>query len=265
MAIWTAGPITNIQNLLLILFTGASFAYLMQRAKGGNPVAIRKLPAVTALEEGVDRCAEMGRPCHITTMYGAGGVAGATGGIYNTAGVMMCGYVAGLAIGKNVPIIANVARADVYLLMREQLRQQYIAAGRADAFDPDVVRYQGGSQTGMVGAIWTTFEHEKPAFNASLGWAAADCLMVGEACNRYGIFSVSGGAEILQMPYQVLAYDYSLIADEFFAAAAYVSGDPIQVSSIASQDYLNLIGWGLALLGVLASTAGSDAISNLLP
>jgi hypothetical protein len=49
-----------------------------------------------------------------------------------------------------------------------------------------------------------------------------------------------------------------------FAAGAYVSGDPQQIGSIASQDWYKIAALILIIVGALLATANITVISDLL-
>ncbi len=265
MADWTLGVLTHIQTLLGVLSMIAAFYYIHRLTKAGKIFPMRKLPGIEAIEEGVDRCAEMGKPALLYVVAGSRGLSDAASGIYALSAILTAGYITELCIKKNVPIFANTDQADMLVLLREQIREKYISAGKPEAFNSDHIVYSVSSQMGNVAQAYEAFDREDPGFVAAIGWLAADCLMIGEACTSRGIFSLSGGAEILQIPYQVLSYDYCMIADEFIAGAAYLSNDPFQIGTIATQDWLKLAAFGLGLIGCLAYTVGSSIILNLLP
>jgi len=56
----------------------------------------------------------------------------------------------------------------------------------------------------------------------------------------------------------------SLIAEEIYAAGAYLSGDPVQVGTTRGQDFGKIVALILMILGILATAAGSTAITSLI-
>jgi hypothetical protein len=75
---------------------------------------------------------------------------------------------------------------------------------------------------------------------------------------------VAGSTNVYQLPFFLVACDYTLIGEDEFAAAAYLSPDPVQKGTIFGQDIAKLICALLIVLGALLSTAGIDVISKLL-
>jgi hypothetical protein len=68
-----------------------------------------------------------------------------------------------------------------------------------------------------------------------------------------------------QLPFFVAACDYTLIGEEFFAASAYLSGEPDQLGSLKGQDVGKvLVACGL-VVGVISATLAvlteSDALT----
>ena len=91
---------------------------------------------------------------------------------------------------------------------------------------------------------------------------AFDALMYAEAGNQVGAIQVGGTAAITQIPFFVAACDYALIGEEIYAAAAYLTKDPIRVATIVAQDWGKFFVTGLLVVGVLLQTFGGVEILN---
>jgi hypothetical protein len=96
---------------------------------------------------------------------------------------------------------------------------------------------------------------EKPAACFYLGAFYAESLMLAETGNSIGAIQIAGTAEPAQLPFFVAACDYTLIGEEFFAASAYLSGDPDQLGSLQGQDLGKLVVGTLLVVGSLLATA----------
>jgi hypothetical protein len=85
---------------------------------------------------------------------------------------------------------------------------------------------------------------------------------------RAGAIQVAGTANIHQLPFFVVACDYTLIGEEFFAASAYLSGEPEQLGSLKGQDVGKLIVAGGIIAGVLLATlaalTGSPLVQSIM-
>ena len=60
---------------------------------------------------------------------------------------------------------------------------------------------------------------------------------------------VAGTAMPAQLPFFVAACDYTLIGEEFFAASAYLSGEPQQLGSLKGQDVGKLLTLVVSIIG----------------
>jgi hypothetical protein len=98
---------------------------------------------------------------------------------------------------------------------------------------------------------------EKPAACFYMGTFFAESLILAETGNSIGAIQVAGTAMPAQLPFFVAACDYTLIGEEFFAASAYLSGEPDQLGSLKGQDLGKVIVALGLLVGVLGATVAS--------
>jgi hypothetical protein len=107
---------------------------------------------------------------------------------------------------------------------------------------------------------------EKPAACFYMGSFFAESLILAETGNSVGAIQVAGTAQPSQLPFFVAACDYTLIGEEFFAASAYLSGDPDQLGSLKGQDVGKLIVAALLVIGcglfTLAAVSGSETVQH---
>ena len=85
----------------------------------------------------------------------------------------------------------------------------------------------------------------------------AESLILAEMGNSVGAIQIAGTAQVSQLPFFVAACDYTLIGEEFFAASAYLSGEPEQLGSLKGQDVGKLI----VAAGILGGVAGATIVS----
>jgi hypothetical protein len=103
---------------------------------------------------------------------------------------------------------------------------------------------------------------EKPATCFYMGTFFAESLILAETGNSIGAIQIAGTAMPAQLPFFVAACDYTLIGEEFFAASAYLSGEPDQLGALKGQDVGKLIVAGLVLIGVAMFTIGSVVLQT---
>jgi len=115
-------------------------------------------------------------------------------------------------------------------------------------------------QFGFVAYLQGMMVREKPAACFYMGTFFAESLILAETGNSIGAIQIAGTAMPAQLPFFVAACDYTLIGEEFFAASAYLSGEPDQLGSLKGQDVGKLIVGIIVVVGVLLATALSIAI-----
>jgi hypothetical protein len=72
-----------------------------------------------------------------------------------------------------------------------------------------------------------------------------------------GAIQIAGTAETSQLPFFVASCDYTLIGEEFFAASAYLSGEPDQLGTLRGQDIAKAIVWVLVIAAAALGTAAA--------
>ena len=148
---------------------------------------------------------------------------------------------------------------------RETVQSAFLTAGRPDAYNEDLVYYVTDEQFGYVAGVTGTMVREKPAACFYMGAFFAESLILAETGNSIGAIQVAGTAQPSQLPFFVAACDYTLIGEEFFAASAYLSGNPDQLGSLKGQDVGKLIVAALLFIGcgllTLSSVTGSESFA----
>lgn len=245
---------------LLVVIIGC-LLYSMWRAKKGRPISIRKIAGLDAIEEAIGRSTEMGRPVHYCP--GIGGI-GAVEAPQTFAGLAIMSHVARLTAKFDVPIIVTIRQPEVFPMAEETVRQAYLEEGKGDAYEPTNIRFLSSQQFAYAAALFGIMAREKPAANFMMGAFWAEALMLAEVGSEVGALQITGTAQLSQVPFFVASSDYTLIGEELFAAAAYLSRDQMQLGSILGQDLAKAIVALLIIIGVLTTSAGSDYLSKLM-
>lgn len=223
----------------------------------GRKVTIRKLPSIDALEEAVGRAAEMGRPIHITP--GDCALTGLTGP-QTVAGLEVCSHVARLSAEADVPLYITTPDAVVHTLQTGAVQQAYKMAGENfDISNSILFPFWTSFAVGISGLVY----RENVASNICIGGWHGICLILMESASRIGAFQIGGTAAISQLPWFVACCDYFVLGEEIFAAGAYLSKTPSDVSAIWSQDIFKLVVVALMAVGLVLSIAGNTWFSDL--
>lgn len=246
---------------LTMIVSCAAILLGIREARQGKPPQIRNLTALDAINEGIGRATEMGRPVHFSAGVGNLTVRGAPVMI---ASLSFLSHIAEQAARFDCPLIATVAQGDVYQASEDIVRASYVRAGKADAFKPDAVRYLSVNQYVYAGGIVGIINREKVAVNIMIGHYANEALFIAEEAHSAGCLQIAGTTNEYQIPFFVAACDYVLIGEEVFAAAAQLSSDSAELGAMSGQDFVKVLSIALTLLGAIATTFGSDFFAKLV-
>jgi hypothetical protein len=94
-----------------------------------------------------------------------------------------------------------------------------------------------------------------------LGEFFAESLIFAETANSIGAIQVAGSTQNTQTPFFIAACDYVLVGDEFYAASAYLSREPVLVGSLVGQDWCKLLVGASIIVGfIVASIEGTNRV-----
>jgi hypothetical protein len=164
-------------------------------------------------------------------------------------------YVSRLAARFANPILLCCYNAAVYTLAQEVIRDVYQEEGLLDRYDPDSVRFVSDRQFAFAAGVSGLILREQTAATFFLGEFYAEALIFAETANSIGAIQVASSTEATQTPFFIAACDYVLIGDEFYAASAYLTRQPVLVGSLVGQDWCKLLVLGSILLGTLVNTS----------
>ena len=233
--------------LFMAVFCGVVVFYI-GLARRGVPLKVRKIAGLEAVDEAVGRATEMGR----TILFIPG--IGDMNDIQTIAGLTVLGRVGRTAAEHDAVLEVPTCSSLVMTAARETLHASYVNAGRPEAYDEKRIYYTTGEQFGYAAAITGTMVRRRPATCFYMGSFFAEALMLAETANAVGAIQIAGTAEAAQLPFFVAACDYALIGEEFFAASAYLSGEPQQLGSLKGQDLGKLIVLVILLVGTVLAT-----------
>jgi hypothetical protein len=87
--------------------------------------------------------------------------------------------------------------------------------------------------------------------------------MLAETGSTTGSIQISGTDEVAQIPFFVVACDYTLIGEELYAASAYLGREPILLGSLKGQDWAKGLLIVCMLAGIIAVSANWHSFVNL--
>ncbi|MEW5923174.1 MAG: DUF6754 domain-containing protein [Candidatus Zixiibacteriota bacterium] len=240
------------KTAVLLLVAGFLFLtiFFISKARGGAELYVRRLAGIEAVDEAIGRATEMGKP--ILYVLGLGTAADiATIASYTILGRVakkVAEYQTGLIVPCYDPIVMTVAQ--------ETVRTAYLDAGRPDAFNQDMVYFVTNQQFAYVAGVNGVMLRERPATNLYMGKFYAESLILAETGVVAGSIQISGTDEISQIPFFVVACDYTLIGEELYAASAYLGKEPLLLGSLKAQDYAKAGVIILAVIGFISLMLG---------
>ncbi len=246
-------------NLLVGILLFLAFLLInLARARRGDSIYIRPLAGVQAIDEAIGRATEMGRPVLFMPGLGDMSEVGTLAAI--TIMSRVARKVADLGCRMQVPCYDPVVMA----ILDDVVGHAYQEAGRPDEFKPGMVHYVSAQQFAYVAAVTGIMLRERPAANIYMGSFYAESLFLAETGNLTGAIQIAGCDKVTQLPFFVCACDYTLLGEELFAASAYIGREPVQVATIAAQDWAKALAVAAVVLALALSALGYPELGLLL-
>lgn len=247
--------------IVLVVLCGAVLTFITL-ARRGMPMKVRQIAGLASVDDAVGRATEMGRPVlfvpGILDMNDIQSIAAVT--ILERVGKTVAEYDAKIEVPTSKGLVMVAAR--------EALQSAYASAGRLENYSADDVYYVTEEQFGYVAHLQGVMARERPAACFYLGGFFAESLILAETGNGIGAIQIAGTAQPQQLPFFVAACDYTLIGEEFFAASAYLSGEPDQLGTLKGQDIGKVIVAAGIIIGSLSATlaelTGSDTLHRFV-
>jgi Domain of unknown function (DUF6754) len=217
-------------------------------ARTGREMFIRRLAGIDALDEAVGRATEMGKPVlYLCGMLDLGEVSTiAAVNILSGVAEKVGAYQSKLLMPCRDPMVMSVSQ--------EVVKESYMKIGRPEAFRSEDIFYTTYDQFPYVASVDGIMLREKPATNIYMGYYFAESLILAETGAMSGAIQIAGTDAITQLPFFVVACDYTIIGEELYAASAYISRDPKLVGSIKGQDYMKLALAICLIIGIISAT-----------
>jgi len=247
----------HLTMLALIAVVGGLMTFFTSQARGGKDIFIRRIPGIDAIEEGIGRATEMGRP----VLYVPG--IDELQDIQTIASVLILGQVSKTVAEYQTDIIVSCCIPIVREVADEVVKAGFYQAGFPEAYNPANTRFISSEQFAFCAGTNGIMLREKPATNIYLGRFFAESLILAETGFVNRSIQIAGTAEATQLPFFIAACDYTLIGEELFAVSAYLSRDPRLVSSLKASDWVKA---GLVILlvaGTLLATMGTDLVITM--
>lgn len=223
------GWIAIVATLVAVAFILGSIF----RARKAGSLFIRRIPGLNAIDDAIGRATEMGRP--IVMVPGIGGLDAVA-----VQALSIFSSITKNAAVFGTPIRLLTANAAVYTVAQEVIRDTYQSAGMIEKYSEESVQFLSDRQFAFAAAVSGALLRDRAAAAFFLGAFFAEALIFAETANSIGAIQVAGSTQTTQTPFFICACDYVLIGDEFYAASAYLSREPVLLGSMVGQDRVKI-------------------------
>lgn len=243
--------IYRITFLLIV----ASISFGMFLAMRGVELPLRFIPGVDAIREAVGRSTEMGRPSlfciGVSDMHHP----------ETFAAMPFLRKIAQTSAQLRNRLLIPVCSERTLTLQQMTYREACHSIGEARAYHPSDVRFFPGGLFYFAVATMGYMLRERPAACFFFGNFAAESLMLSETGQVVGAMQIAGTSQLFQVPFFIASCDYVIIGEEFFAASATLSHNPVLRGSLFGQDLAKLA----LLLIIAAGTIGLSVAAWVEP
>jgi hypothetical protein len=254
-ASWFNAGRTNVFVLILVFY--GLVLFMVRRARRGSQLRFRRIAGIDAIDEAIGRATELGKP--VLYVPGTQDI----DNIQTIASLQMLTSVATKAATYDIPIVVPLNRAFMVSVAEEAVKQGYLNAGRVDAYNRDNIRYLSDEQFAFTSGVTGIMMREKTAAHLFLGSFFAESLILSETGYSTGAIQIAGTANIHQLPFFVVACDYTLIGEEYFATSGLVTRNPELLGTLKATDWVKTILIGAILASAVLEMFGITFIRSL--
>jgi hypothetical protein len=252
-----------VEFLWLLLMFASVYLYLKKAERGEELPHIRIIPATLAIEEGVGRSLEMGRPVHYS-MGSDGGPIMNSSMSTTIASLALLRYTTKLAAQYGTRMIVHLpSQGESIPLIEGVVREAYLEAGKPDAFQRGDLHYYGWLTAAFTPGVYESFSRDGVGLFMHCGHIITFSFPVLEAAKIHGAITIGGTPRWTASYMFAMACDQMFIGEDLLAAGAQVSENKILLSGLASEEIWKFVSIALIIGGSLLQAVGID-IAGLL-
>ena len=252
----TLEPNRIVEFLWLVMMIVTVWYYL-RRAQQNKPMpSIRQMPAVAAIEEGVGRSLEMGKPVHFT--MGSDGAPLTGSGVSTTIAALGVLRYAARACARLGPrlIVHLPSQAYSIPLLEGVVREAYLEAGKPELFQRGDMHYYGYLTAAFTPGVYESYVRDGVGLLIHAGSIITYEFPLLEAATIMGAMTIGGTPRWTATYLFALACDYMFIGEELLAAGAQITGNKFLISGLASEELWKFLALALIGVGVVLTLAG---------
>jgi hypothetical protein len=235
----------RINVLIAVALFLATVVILVEWARRGAKLFIRRIAGLEAVEEAVGRATEMGRPI----LYVPG--LDPMDEVGTVAAIDILGQVAKKAGEYEIKLVCPNRDPIVMAVAQQVVRESYSAVGKPHLYREEDIFYVTYSQFGFAAAVAGLMIRDRPATNFFIGRFYAESLVLAETGNATGAIQIAGTDSDAQLPFFITACDYTLIGEELYAGAVYLSRQPLLLGALKGQDYAKAFIIAVMIIGIV--------------
>lgn len=249
----------RIVEFLWLVIMFVSVYYYMWKVQKNQPLpSIRTMPATLAIEEGVGRCLEMGKPVHYS-MGSDGAPLTSTGMGTTIASLSVLSYTTKLVAKYGTRMIMHLpSQGEAIPLIEGVIRESYVEAGKPDLFQRGDMHYYGWLTAAFSPGVYESFTRDGVGLFIHAGTVITYEFPVLEAAKIHNAIVIGGTPRWTATYIFAIACDQMFIGEELLAAGASLSENKYLISGIASEEWWKFLTIGLIVLGVLLKLVGID-------
>ena len=243
---------------LIVLFSGF-ILYNIRRVHKGRPVFLRSIAGLEVIDEVIGQATEQDRPIMFNPGMTSPGVE-----LFCSLAVM--GYVVRRAGKLSMPVMVPLADPMSYAMAEAYWKDGYASVGKEGLFPvEDHLRYMTGEQSPYAAGVAGWIKRENVGASFLFGPFGYEALVLAEAGQQTGAVQIACTPSIYQVPFFMVSCDYTVFGEEFYAAGAYFSRDPVLTGSLVGQDWAKMLLLIIMVIGILCFTMfQQDWIAPLL-
>jgi hypothetical protein len=244
--------------LVFGLFVAAILSQIRRACKGGS-VTLRPISGLEVIDEVIGQATEQDRPIMFNP--------GMTGpGVELFCSLAVMGHVVRRAGKLSMPVMVPLSDPMSYAMAESYWKDGYAAVGKEGLFPvEDHLRYMTGEQSPYAAGVAGWIKRDNVAASFLFGPYGYEALVLAEAGQQTGAVQIACTPSIYQVPFFMVSCDYTVFGEEFYAAGAYFSRDPVLTGSLVGQDWAKMLLLVIMLIGILCFTIfQQDWITPLL-
>lgn len=238
----------RLNNFAILAVFLLVFGCSLLLARRSRP-RVRRLPGMEAMEKAVRSCGASGRP----VLYVTG--VGTASSMPTIASLSILGEISAQCAACGARLIVPHYDPVVMGICREVVRKGYERAGRASDYSDGINFFVSQDQFSFVAAVDGLISREKPGACFYMGQFMAESLLLTEVGAASGAVQVAGTDAESQLSFFHASCDHTLVGEEFYAAGACFSEEPLLLGSLRAQDLIKALAVALAVCAIAAAAA----------